>query len=981
MSAPIRLLLAALVLAVASPAWAQALNEIHGFDVTELEAATEIRISGDHHPTYSVYRLRNPQRLFVDVSNAALSGDALTEDVHNGVINQVGIVAYEDELSQVARLVIGFDQDALYDVDTDGNDVVIRVDGESRNLFVGRDVATDADRDALVAELGASSDRVQALELALRDAEQRAEAAETELLSSELERERAEQARLAAIAEQNDLVADVSSISAQRDETLAQLSMLEDELVERDETLAAQAERLEALEVERAETLQRIERLQSTVDTQAAALDTTSSELASLEGELAVEVANGAESDSADALRAQIAARTAEIESLRTEMALTESQLGAALNDARDARNAEDALRAEQAAAPVVADNTIRDIRYEHTEAADRIVIDLPGTADFTTLEGDATRAALALPDAILPDNLRRTLDTQAFGGPVDFISSYEADDGTTRVVVELNETAAEVIHRDGDSIIWEFARVNGADPAAVTASAPQSSPYYAPVTAQSSHADPFAMANGERITSATAARPRMTQKRITIDLREADIANVLRLIADEGNVNIIASSDVNGSITLRLRSVPLDEAMVVILRSRGLGWEQTGSIIRVAPAEVFQQEYDDRLRLLANAAELEPVLVRIIPVNYADAGRISGLVSGVLSSRGQITVDDRNNALIVTDIGSQLEMAEQMVERVDTQTPQILIEARIVETNDQFRRQLGIQWGGDYVADQANGNATGLRFPSTIGIAGGAADSQSPTAGTSSTPNYAVNLPAPAGTGTGGAIGFTFGSLSGAFNLNLRLSAAEETGSIKVISAPRIMTINNERASITSGVSIPVSVVSAAGAQTVFFDASIALNVTPRVTADGSIFLDLDIQKNEPDFENTGARGDPSIIRREARTQLLSGDGDTTVIGGIFQRNTGFSQSRVPFFAAIPVLGPLFRNSSQTDVRNELLIFITPRIVNREQSIDRIGSGGDFVAPAGSMMGGGDVGGGGGGGNNERDRERRRRERERNRR
>ena len=280
------------------------------------------------------------------------------------------------------------------------------------------------------------------------------------------------------------------------------------------------------------------------------------------------------------------------------------------------------------------------------------------------------------------------------------------------------------------------------------------------------------------------------------------------------------------------------------------------------------------------------------------------------------------------------------------TQTPQVLIEARIVETNDQFRRQLGIQWGGDFLASQATGNATGLLFPSTVGIAGGASDGTTPTAGTAGQPNFAVNLPAPAGTGEGGAVGFTLGSLSGAFNLNVRLSAAENQGTLKVVSAPRIMTTDNTPASITSGVSVPVQVVSAAGAQTVFFDASLTLNVVPRVTPDGNVFLTVRISKNEPDFENTGARGDPSIIRREASTELLVRDGDTTVIGGIFQRNTGFSNSRVPFLGSLPVIGPLFRSSSQTDVRNELLVFITPRIVNRELSIGSLSSSGELETP-----------------------------------
>jgi type IV pilus assembly protein PilQ len=437
-----------------------------------------------------------------------------------------------------------------------------------------------------------------------------------------------------------------------------------------------------------------------------------------------------------------------------------------------------------------------------------------------------------------------------------------------------------------------------------------------------------------------------MSNKRITIDLRDADIANVLRLLADEGNINIVASDDVSGSVTLRLRSVPLDEALSIILQSKGYGWMQEGSVLRVAPLDTFVAEYDAYLERLATEAGLEPLQVRMIPVNYATAMNLTTVVSSVLSSRGTVTGDTRSNMLIVTDVIGNLDAAEQIVAQLDTQTPQILIEARIVETNDQFRRQLGIQWGGDFVADQSRGNATGLLFPSTIGIAGGAADGQTPIAGTSSQPNFAVNLPAPAGTGSGGAIGMTLGSLSGAFNLNLRLSAAETQGSAKIISAPRIMTLHNQSASITSGVSIPVSVVSAAGAQTVFFDAALTLNVTPRVTPDGNIFLDVNVTKNEPDFENTGSRGDPSIVRREARTQLLVRDGDTTVIGGIFQRNTGFSTDRVPFLGSLPIIGPLFRSSSRTDVRNELLVFITPRIVNRDMSIDVVGTGGDIMQP-----------------------------------
>ena len=193
--------------------------------------------------------------------------------------------------------------------------------------------------------------------------------------------------------------------------------------------------------------------------------------------------------------------------------------------------------------------------------------------------------------------------------------------------------------------------------------------------------------------------------------------------------------------------------------------------------------------------------------------------------------------------------------------------------------------------------------------------------------------------------MGITLGSIGGAVNLNIRLSALENKGFLKIVSAPRIMTLDNIQASIQQGTSIPISVVSAAGAQTVFFDAKLNLEVTPHVTRDGNVYLKINITKNEPDFGNTGASGDPSIIQKEARTELLVPDGETTVIGGIYTRNTSQSMSSVPFFGSIPILGYLFKSTSEIDNRTELLIFITPRIINRDASIAASGHG-SFIPP-----------------------------------
>jgi len=271
-------------------------------------------------------------------------------------------------------------------------------------------------------------------------------------------------------------------------------------------------------------------------------------------------------------------------------------------------------------------------------------------------------------------------------------------------------------------------------------------------------------------------------------------------------------------------------------------------------------------------------------------------------------------------------------VRNLDTQTPQVSIEARIVEARTTFLRDIGIQWGGNSINSAATGNATGIAFPSTVGLAGGAADAVSPTGGIqngqAASPNYVVNLPAPVGTGSGGALGLTLGSVNGAVNINLRLSSLENTGNIRIVSAPKITTLDNIEASIEQGVAIPISVVSAAGTNTVFVDAKLNLTVKPHVTAEGSVIMNVQITRNEPDFVNTGARGDPTILKKQAKTEMLVRDGDTAVIGGIYTRNTGLSYAKVPWFADIPVIGWLFKNRRENDDRTELLIFITPRII-----------------------------------------------------
>jgi type IV pilus assembly protein PilQ len=303
--------------------------------------------------------------------------------------------------------------------------------------------------------------------------------------------------------------------------------------------------------------------------------------------------------------------------------------------------------------------------------------------------------------------------------------------------------------------------------------------------------------------------------------------------------------------------------------------------------------------------------------------------VKDVLSERGTVTTDDRTNVLIVKDIQEALARAEGLVRNLDTEIPQVRIESRIIEASSNFNRALGVQWGGNANLSPATGNPTGLFFPNIANTAGAAGGG--PTQGTGAAPNYAVNLPAAIGQGSGGGLGFTFGSVGGAFNLNLRLSALENSGVVKTISAPSVSTIDNKEATIGQGISIPFSQVSASGVNTVFIEAKLELKVTPHISADGSVLMKIKVTNNSPNPQLTGANGQPSISKREAETEALVKDGDTTVIGGIYTRQTSMNVAEVPFFGKIPILGYFFRTKSDSDAHTELLVFITPRILNRQ--------------------------------------------------
>ena len=574
-------------------------------------------------------------------------------------------------------------------------------------------------------------------------------------------------------------------------------------------------------------------------------------------------------------------------------------------------------------AQPQLANVKAVDLRTDEGKARVLVAFDQP--VKFEVTRPDPATAVLTLHGATLPERLERNLDATALGGPVTLLSSYRApgSDGDVKIVASVRPGTPDSIDAGKNALTWRFG-------------------------------GPQAVAQGQATQAAAKAGAstelddrNYTGRRVDFNVKDIDVKNLLGAIAEISKKNIIVADDVKGTVTIKLRNVPWDQALDIILKSKGLGREEVGNIIRVAPIATLRAEQKEAADAAKNSLALQPLRVRLIPVNYADAKNLVEKLKDTLTDRGTVSVDQRTNTLIVKDVQEALLRAEGIVRNLDTQTPEVLIESRIVEAATSFSRQVGIQWGGNVSFAPTTGNPTGLVFPNIVQAAGAADDASAPTTGLNgiNTPNFAVNMPAPIGVNNGGGIGFVLGSAGGSANLNLRLSAAENSGTIKTISSPRAVTLDNVESSIGQGVSIPFSQTSAAGVNTTFIEARLELKVTPHVTQEGSIQMKVQVTNNQPNPQLTGANGQPSISRREAKTEVLVKDGDTTVIGGIYTRRNSESWNEVPLLSRIPILGWLFKKKAVTDDRTELLIFITPRIVNRSQSVVAAGPSGDDAA------------------------------------
>lgn len=561
--------------------------------------------------------------------------------------------------------------------------------------------------------------------------------------------------------------------------------------------------------------------------------------------------------------------------------------------------------------------------------------------------------------------------------------------DGRLRVALDLKGAVPKVTLNDLQTMVVAFLGERSGSPAQATSQVLYAEAEAPPVASAEKGAGQVAAAAPQAATPTeappaektaggqTAIRPAVKQytgQKISLDFKDADVLNVLRILAEVSGLNIVATDDVKGKVTVRLVDVPWDQALDIVLQSNRLDTVRIGNVVRVSTVTRLKEEREAQLAAEEAAKELEPLKLSYINVSYMKVDNkddpLVPKIQDVLSDRGKVRVDARTNTVIIRDIQRGIDDARDLISRLDLRTPQVLIESNIVEATDTFSRDLGIQWGYSYAAGPQFGTATGREFPASFALGGttgspgsgpgvgfGAVPGTGPGtptgAGSSSGPVLGSGVPFapvpfiadfPAKTvapGEGSAFDIALGSIDGSKALDARLTALEKEGKVKIISRPKVVTLNNVPSKIeairifrvrlpSTGTVIstaPGGVAGTASAATEQIRAGITLEVKPQVSADGFILLELRVKSSTADFTQQ-VDNIPAEVSREAISNVLIKDGETVVLGGVFRNTENDTEAGIPYLRKIPGLGWLFKRIFRDRQREELLVFITPRIV-----------------------------------------------------
>lgn len=573
------------------------------------------------------------------------------------------------------------------------------------------------------------------------------------------------------------------------------------------------------------------------------------------------------------------------------------------------------------------APQSLRDIDFRRgADGAGRVIVNLPSNQVGVDIQQQGQSLVVEFLRSSLPDNLRRKIDVVDFGTPVQLISTTQAGD-RVRMVVEPKGNWEHSAYQSDNQFVLEV-RPQKVDPNKLT-----QGPGYA----------------GDKLS---------------LNFQNIEVRALLQVIADFTNFNVVTSDTVTGNVTLRLKDVPWDQALDIIMQAKGLGLKKSGNVLWIAPKDELATKEKLDLEAKAAIAQLEPVRTQSFQLNYVKAEEIakgltgqsigtggssssggsSGSSSGtrILSPRGSVISESRTNQLFVSDIPSKLEEIQAMIAKIDVPVRQVLIEARIVEANDRFGRALGVKLGGYDARGRAGGipgyNVGGdnyLTVGSNYNLVGWQTRQNATDPGYNNT-NF-VNLPANTSSDSfAGAVAQTiavslFSATANRF-LNLELSALESDGKGKVVSSPRVITADQVKALIEQGEELPYQVATASGATSIAFrKANLKLEVTPQITPEGSVILNVDVNK---DSRGTLTPQGYAINTKHVQTQVLVENGGTVVIGGIYTQDEGETVNKVPLLGDVPFVGNLFKNKTRTTAKTELLIFLTPKVVSERASV-----------------------------------------------
>jgi len=552
------------------------------------------------------------------------------------------------------------------------------------------------------------------------------------------------------------------------------------------------------------------------------------------------------------------------------------------------------------------AKHAVREVDFRRGRGGEgRVVVDLSDTTTGIDIRQQGQNIVVEFLKTSLPENLRRRLDVTDFATPVDAISMFQQGENV-RMIIEPKGQWEHNAYQSDTQFVVEVK----------------------PVLPDPSRAS---------------QRGRYTGEKLSLNFQNVEVRAVLNVIADFTDLNVITSDTVTGNITLRLKDVPWDQALEIILQTRGLDSRRTGNVIWIAPRDELATREKLALEAQQQISDLEQTRTESFQINYQKAADIQKLLSDpaqrILSKRGSAVVDTRTNVLFVQDTPSRLEEVRKLITKIDIPVRQVMIEARIVEANDSFAKNLGVRLGYN---DLSGGHRLLGRNSPRFGISTGGLENLASTTGVpgaggavqaNAIDSLGVNLPA-AGLNAFNAGSFSFilfNSTATRF-LNLEISAMEADGRGKIIASPRVLTADQVQAVIEQGTEIPYQAATSSGATAVTFrKANLSLKVKPQITPDGNVIMTLDVNKDQPGQQTASGL---AINTKHVQTEVLVENGGTVVIGGIFEQSDRTDVTKIPFFGDLPGIGVLFRNQTQTSAKTELLVFITPRIVSERLNI-----------------------------------------------